>query len=86
TNLGVDQDFVLRVPENLDPAGVAPLRCAGITTSSPLRQWGAGPGKKVGIVGLGGVGHMGVKLARAMGAHVVLVTTSPSKIEDAKRL
>ncbi|HEP1045997.1 TPA: NAD(P)-dependent alcohol dehydrogenase [Serratia marcescens] len=86
TNLVVDQDFVLRVPENLDPAGVAPLLCAGITTYSPLRQWGAGPGKKVGIVGLGGLGHMGVKLARAMGAHVVLFTTSPSKIEDAKRL
>jgi uncharacterized zinc-type alcohol dehydrogenase-like protein len=60
--------------------------CAGITTYSPLRTWGAGPGKKVGIVGLGGLGHMGVKLARAMGAHVVLFTTSPSKIEDAKRL
>ncbi|CAI1160242.1 Uncharacterized zinc-type alcohol dehydrogenase-like protein YahK [Serratia entomophila] len=86
TDMVVDQDFVLRVPANLDPAGVAPLLCAGITTYSPLRQWGAGPGKKVGIVGLGGLGHMGVKLARAMGAHVVLFTTSPSKIEDAKRL
>lgn len=86
TSLVVDQDFVLRVPANLDPAGVAPLLCAGITTYSPLRQWGAGPGKKVGIVGLGGLGHMGVKLARAMGAHVVLFTTSPSKFEDAKRL
>lgn len=86
TSLVVDQDFVLRIPANLDPAGVAPLLCAGITTYSPLRQWDAGPGKKVGIVGLGGLGHMGVKLARAMGAHVVLFTTSPSKIEDAKRL
>ncbi|CAI1074424.1 Uncharacterized zinc-type alcohol dehydrogenase-like protein YahK [Serratia quinivorans] len=86
TAMTVDQDFVLRVPENLDPAGVAPLLCAGITTYSPLRQWGAGPGKKVGIVGLGGLGHMGVKLARAMGAHVVLFTTSESKVEDAKRL
>ncbi|CAI1014548.1 Uncharacterized zinc-type alcohol dehydrogenase-like protein YahK [Serratia entomophila] len=86
TDMVVDQDFVLRVPANLDPAGVAPLLCAGITTYSPLRRWGAGPGKKVGIVGLGGLGHMGVKLARAMGAHVVLFTTSPSKIEDAKRL
>ncbi|MFP3249888.1 MAG: NAD(P)-dependent alcohol dehydrogenase, partial [Paraburkholderia sp.] len=86
TQLVVDEAFVLRVPENLDPAGVAPLLCAGITTYSPLRQWGAGPGKKVGIVGLGGLGHMGVKLARAMGAHVVLFTTSQSKIEDAKRL
>jgi len=86
TDMVVDQDFVLRVPENLDPAGVAPLLCAGITTYSPLRQWGAGPDKKVGIVGLGGLGHMGVKLARAMGAHVVLFTTSASKVEDAKRL
>ncbi|MEX3174510.1 NAD(P)-dependent alcohol dehydrogenase [Serratia quinivorans] len=86
TAMTVDQDFVLRVPENLDPAGVAPLLCAGITTYSPLRQWGAGPGKKVGIVGLGGLGHMGVKLARAMGAHIVLFTTSESKVEDAKRL
>ncbi|HED2336225.1 TPA: NAD(P)-dependent alcohol dehydrogenase [Serratia liquefaciens] len=86
TDMVVDQDFVLRVPENLDPAGVAPLLCAGITTYSPLRQWGAGPGKKVGIVGLGGLGHMGVKLARAMGAQVVLFTTSASKVEDAKRL
>jgi uncharacterized zinc-type alcohol dehydrogenase-like protein len=86
TAMTVDQDFVLRVPENLDPAGVAPLLCAGITTYSPLRQWGAGPGKKVGIVGLGGLGHMGIKLARAMGAHVVLFTTSESKVEDAKRL
>ncbi|HEY4296334.1 MAG TPA: NAD(P)-dependent alcohol dehydrogenase, partial [Paraburkholderia sp.] len=86
TQLVVDEAFTLRVPNNLDPAGVAPLLCAGITTYSPLRTWGAGPGKKVGVVGLGGLGHMGVKLARAMGAHVVLFTTSPSKIEDAKRL
>ncbi|MGS1073747.1 NAD(P)-dependent alcohol dehydrogenase [Burkholderia glumae] len=82
----VDEAFVLRVPETLDLAAAAPLLCAGITTYSPLRQWGAGPGKKVGIVGLGGLGHMGVKLARAMGAQVVLFTTSPSKIEDGKRL
>ncbi|MDR3100421.1 MAG: NAD(P)-dependent alcohol dehydrogenase, partial [Paraburkholderia sp.] len=86
TQLVVDEAFVLRVPENLDPAGAAPLLCAGITTYSPLRTWGAGPGKQVGIVGLGGLGHMGVKLAHAMGAHVVLFTTSPSKIEDGKRL
>ena len=86
TSVVVDEAFVLSVPENLDAAGAAPLLCAGITTYSPLRQWGAGPGKKVGIVGLGGLGHMGVKLARAMGAHVVLFTTSPSKVEDAKRL
>ncbi|WP_133645302.1 NAD(P)-dependent alcohol dehydrogenase [Paraburkholderia flava] len=86
TNLVVDEAFVLGVPKNLDPAGVAPLLCAGITTYSPLRQWKVGPGQKVGIVGLGGLGHMGVKFARALGAHVVLFTTSPSKIEDAKRL
>ena len=75
----VDEHFVLRVPEGLDPAGVAPLLCAGITTYSPLRHWKAGKGKKVGIVGLGGLGHMGVKLAHAMGAEVVLFTTSPGK-------
>jgi alcohol dehydrogenase (NADP+) len=86
TQIVVDEAFVLRVPANLDPAATAPLLCAGITTYSPLRTWGAGPGKKVGIVGLGGLGHMGVKLARAMGAHVVLFTTSPSKIDDGKRL
>jgi alcohol dehydrogenase (NADP+) len=82
----VDEDFVLRVPENLDLAGAAPLLCAGITTYSPLRHWQAGPGKKVGIVGIGGLGHMGVKLAKAMGAHVVVITTSEAKIDDAKRL
>jgi uncharacterized zinc-type alcohol dehydrogenase-like protein len=82
----VDQRFVLRVPENLDLAGVAPLLCAGITTYSPLHHWGVGPGKKVGIVGLGGLGHMGVKFAHALGAHVVLFTTSPGKKEDAMRL
>ena len=86
TSLVVDEAFVLGVPDNLDPAGVAPLLCAGITTYSPLRQWNVGPGHKVGIVGLGGLGHMGVKFARALGAHVVLFTTSPSKIEDAKWL
>ena len=86
TQLVVDEAFVLRVPENLNAAAAAPLLCAGITTYSPLRTWGAGPGKKVGIVGLGGLGHMGVKIAHAMGAHVVLFTTSPSKIEDGKRL
>jgi len=82
----VDERFVLRVPTNLDPAAVAPLLCAGITTWSPLRTWGAGPGKKVGVVGLGGLGHMGVKFARALGAHTVVFTTSPSKVEDALRL
>jgi alcohol dehydrogenase (NADP+) len=82
----VDEAFVLRVPENLDPAATAPLLCAGITTYSPLKHWNVGPGKKVGIVGIGGLGHMGVKLAKAMGAEVVVFTTSPSKFEDARRL
>jgi len=82
----VDQDFVLRVPANLDLAATAPLLCAGITTYSPLRHWKVGPGKKVGIVGIGGLGHMGVKLAKAMGAHVVVFTTSDNKTADAKRL
>lgn len=82
----VDERFVLRVPSNLDLAGVAPLLCAGITTYSPLRHWGVTKGKKVGIVGLGGLGHMGVKLAHAFGAHVVVFTTSPDKKEDALRL
>lgn len=82
----VDHDFVLKVPETLDLAAAAPLLCAGITTWSPLRHWKAGPGKKVGIVGLGGLGHMGVKLAHALGAHVVLFTTSQSKVADGKRL
>jgi uncharacterized zinc-type alcohol dehydrogenase-like protein len=82
----VDQDFVLRVSGKLDPAGAAPLLCAGITTYSPLRRWGVGQGQRVGIVGLGGLGHMGVKLARAMGAGVSLFTTSPGKAEDARRL
>lgn len=82
----VDERFVLRVPKNLDLAGVAPLLCAGITTYSPIRRWGDITGKKVGIVGLGGLGHMGVKFARAFGAHVVVFTTSPKKREDALRL
>jgi uncharacterized zinc-type alcohol dehydrogenase-like protein len=82
----VDEHFVLRVPENLDLAGAAPLLCAGITTYSPMRHWGVGKGKKVGVVGLGGLGHMGVKFAHALGAHVVVFTTSPGKTEDALRL
>ncbi|ACK86253.1 NAD(P)-dependent alcohol dehydrogenase [Methylorubrum extorquens] len=86
SHIVVDRHFVLHVPEGLDLAGVAPLLCAGVTTWSPLRRWGAGPGKKVGIVGLGGLGHMGVKLAHALGAHVVLFTTSPGKEADARRL
>jgi len=82
----VDQRFVLRVPTNLDPAGVAPLLCAGITTYSPIRRWGNLEGKKVGVVGLGGLGHMGVKFAKAFGARVAVFTTSPGKADDAKRL
>ena len=82
----VTEDFVLRIPANLNPAAAAPLLCAGITTYSPLKHWKVGPGQKVGVVGLGGLGHMGVKFARAFGAHVVLFTTSPGKTEDAKRL
>ncbi len=83
----VKESFVLRISHaEKDLAAVAPLLCAGITTYSPLRHWGAGPGKRVGIVGLGGLGHMGVKIAHAMGAHVVLFTTSASKIDDARRL
>jgi alcohol dehydrogenase (NADP+) len=82
----VNERFVLRVPDNLDPAGAAPLLCAGITTYSPLHHWGVTKGKKVGIVGLGGLGHMGVKFAHALGAHTVVFTTSPGKVEDAKRL
>jgi uncharacterized zinc-type alcohol dehydrogenase-like protein len=82
----VREDFTLRVPDGMDPAATAPLLCAGITTYSPLRHWQIGPGHKVGIVGLGGLGHMGVKLAHAMGAHVVLFTTSAGKVEDGKRL
>jgi len=82
----VTEDFVLRVPTNLDLAAAAPLLCAGITTYSPLRYWNVGAGQKVGIVGLGGLGHMGVKFARAFGAHVVLFTTSPNKIADGLRL
>ncbi len=82
----VNERFVLRVPPNLDPAGAAPLLCAGITTYSPMRRHGITKGKKVGIVGLGGLGHMGVKFAHALGAHVVVFTTSESKKEDALRL
>ncbi len=82
----VDEHFALHVPPNLDLAGVAPLLCAGITTWSPLRHWKVSAGQKVGVVGLGGLGHMGVKFAHAFGAHTVLFTTSPNKAEDARRL
>jgi uncharacterized zinc-type alcohol dehydrogenase-like protein len=82
----VSDRFVLHVPSNLDLAGTAPLLCAGITTYSPMRHWGVTKGKKVGVVGLGGLGHMGVKFAHAFGAHTVVFTTSPGKKEDALRL
>jgi uncharacterized zinc-type alcohol dehydrogenase-like protein len=82
----VDENYVLRIPSNLNLAGAAPLLCAGITTFSPLHHWKVGKGQKVGIVGLGGLGHMGVKFAHALGAHVVLFTTSPNKKDDALRL
>ena len=82
----VDEDFVLRVPESLDYAAVAPLLCAGITTYSPLRHWGAGPGKRVAVVGMGGLGHMAVKLAHAMGAEVTVLSQTLSKQEDGLRL
>jgi uncharacterized zinc-type alcohol dehydrogenase-like protein len=82
----VDQKFVLNVPENLDTKAVAPLLCAGITTWSPLRNWNVKKGDKVGVIGLGGLGHMGIKFAHALGAKVVMITTSPGKSEDAKKL
>jgi uncharacterized zinc-type alcohol dehydrogenase-like protein len=82
----VDERFVLRVPSNLALAGAAPLLCAGITTFSPMRHWGVTKGRKVGVVGLGGLGHMAVKFAHALGAHVVVFTTSPKKKDDARRL
>ncbi|WP_333660421.1 NAD(P)-dependent alcohol dehydrogenase [Chishuiella changwenlii] len=85
-NIVVEEKFVLRVPENIDVKAAAPLLCAGITTWSPLRHWNVKPGDKVGVIGLGGLGHMGVKFAKAMGAHVVMITTSESKGADAKKL
>lgn len=81
-----DEAYTLKVPSNLDPARAAPLLCAGITTYSPLKKWGAAKGRKVGVVGLGGLGHMGVKFARAFGAETVLFTTSKGKVADGKRL
>jgi len=86
TAVVVDEAFALKVPENLDPAGAAPLLCAGITTFSPLRQWNCRPGDRVGVVGLGGLGHMAVKLAAAMGAEVTMLSTSRAKEADAKHL
>src|SRR5436853_735319 len=86
TNIVVNEGFVLRVRNDVDVAATAPLLCAGITTYSPLRHWKVGKGQTVGVIGLGGLGHMGVKLANAMGAQVILFTTSPDKATDAKRL
>jgi uncharacterized zinc-type alcohol dehydrogenase-like protein len=85
-SITVDENYTLKVSEKLNLAAVAPLLCAGITTYSPLRHWKVGPGQKVGVVGLGGLGHMAVKFAHAFGAHVVLFTTSPGKVEDGLRL
>ncbi len=85
-NMVVNEKFVLHIPKNLDPAKAAPLLCAGITTYSPLRYWKVSKGQKAGIVGLGGLGHMGVKLAHAMGAHVAVFSTSPSKKSEACKL
>jgi uncharacterized zinc-type alcohol dehydrogenase-like protein len=86
TSVVVTEKFVLRIPENLDAAAAAPLLCAGVTTWSPLTHWKVKKGDKVGVIGLGGLGHMGVKFANALGAHVVMITTSPEKGKDAKRL
>ena len=82
----VAEPYVLRVPDGLDLARAAPLLCAGITTYSPLRNWNVGPGTKVGVIGLGGLGHMGVKFAKALGAEVTMITTSPGKGDDARKL
>lgn len=86
SSIVVDERFVLKVPSNLDLASAAPLLCAGITTYSPMKRWGVSKGKKVGVIGLGGLGHMGIKFAHAMGAYTVVFTTSPKKKEDALRL
>ena len=86
THVVVDADYVLSVPDGIDPAAAAPLLCAGITTYSPLRHWNAGPGKKVAVVGLGGLGHMAVKIAHALGAHVTVLSQSLKKQEDGLRL
>jgi uncharacterized zinc-type alcohol dehydrogenase-like protein len=85
-NIVVDENYVLHIPEKLDLASAAPLLCAGITVYSPLKHWKAGPGKKIGIIGIGGLGHLAIKIAKAMGAHIVVFSTSLSKAEDAKRL
>jgi uncharacterized zinc-type alcohol dehydrogenase-like protein len=81
-----DENYVLHIPESLDLAAAAPLLCAGITVFSPFKHWNVGPGKKVGVLGIGGLGHLAIKIAKAMGAYVVVFTTSATKVEDAKRL
>lgn len=86
TQIVANKEFILHIPETIDPAAAAPLLCAGITTWSPLKHWNIKKGDKVGVIGLGGLGHMGVKFANALGAHVVMITTSVSKAEDAKKL
>ncbi len=86
SHIVVDENFTLRIPDTLDPASAAPLLCAGITTYSPMRHWKVGPGQKVGVVGLGGLGHMAVKIAHAMGARVVMITGTAAKIGDAHKL
>jgi len=86
THIVVREEFVLKVPENIDEKAAAPLLCAGITTWSPLKHWNVGKGDKVGIVGLGGLGHMGIKFANALGAHVVMITRSSGKAKDAEEL
>src|SRR4029078_12347450 len=82
----VDESYVLRIPDSIPLDAAAPLLCAGITLYSPLRHWNAGPGKQVAVIGLGGLGHMGVKLAHAMGAHVTVLSQSLKKMEDGLRL
>jgi uncharacterized zinc-type alcohol dehydrogenase-like protein len=82
----VNQDYAVSIPDNLDLGGVAPLLCAGITLFSPLKNWGAGPGKKVGVIGLGGLGHMGLKFSAALGAHTTVFSHSPSKEQDARKM
>ena len=82
----IDQDYAVSIPDNLDMAGVAPLLCAGITLFSPLKNWGAGPGKKVGVIGLGGLGHMGLKFSAALGAHTTVFSHSPNKESDARAM
>jgi len=81
----VDEDFIIHVPDAVDLADAGPMMCAGITVYSPFRHWSIGPGKKVGVVGLGGLGHMAVKIATALGAQVTVITTSPSKVDDARK-